>query len=114
MCDERAYVTLPDTLGEGDVEVLLTNKYGTTNTAQLTILAPIQPSDSGSASGTLSDSATPSDSAAPSSGSTTSDSGSAVDTGVEDSGLSSETSTVQRAGELLPTQEEEATSTVRP
>ena len=114
MCVERAYVTLPETLGEGDVEVLLTNKYGTTNTAQLTILSPIQPGDSGSDSATVSDSATPSDSATSSSGSTATDSGSAVDTGVEDSGLSSETSTVRRAGEVLQSQEEEATSTVRP
>ena len=62
VCDERAYVTLPDTLVAGEVDVLLTNKFGTTNAARLTILAPKAPNDTGADTAMSSDSSTATDS----------------------------------------------------
>ena len=79
-CDERAYVTLPDTLAAGEVDVLLTNKFGTSNAARLTILAPKAPNDTGA------DTATPSDS------STATDSGSTTESSDTDTGATAQTS----------------------
>jgi len=102
LCDERAYVTLPDTLSPGEVDVLLTNKFGTTNAVQLNILPAEEPNDSAADSGTLTDSSPPTDSEF------------TGDSGAADTGLSTQTTTMRQPSGLLQTPEEDATSSVRP
>ena len=101
MCDERAYLTLPDELEPGVVDVLLTNKYGTTNKAELTILEPSEPIDSGSPS-TTSDT------------SDTADSASTSDSGTSDTGASTSTTSTFGTTDVPAIHEEAVASSVRP